>query len=83
MMRILGYLSLIAVAAIMVMVMASGPAVASPAKGYRVRYVPHSRDFCVTPLIDSEARRLGIAVHRTECHTLAAWAKRGVTIAYA
>ncbi|QDZ08456.1 hypothetical protein FPZ24_14070 [Sphingomonas panacisoli] len=79
-MRILGYLSLMAVLAIMVMVMAGGPAVASPAKGYQITYLADRGHYCLKPLTADEADRLGITMYKTECHTAVAWAGMGLKI---
>ena len=68
--------------ATMMAVAAASPASAESEKGYRIRYIAQSRDFCVTPLIASEAQRLNIALYRTECHTMVAWAKMGVTFSH-
>ncbi|MEO5493976.1 MAG: hypothetical protein ABIR08_08110 [Sphingomonas sp.] len=80
-MKTLGYLSLIAVVAIMIMVVAGGPAVANPAKGYRVTYLADRGHYCLRPVTADEADRLGIALHKTECHTAVAWAGMGLKIA--
>lgn len=56
------------------------PAAADPAKDYRVSYVAERGHYCITPLAESEAERLGIALYRTECHSLTAWATMGVKL---
>ena len=53
------------------------PAAADPARGYRVNYVAERGHYCITPLAANEAERLGIALYRTECHSLTAWATIG------
>lgn len=82
MMRTLGYVGLIAVATIMVLIWAGGPAAASPAKGYDVTYRADRGHYCVRPLTLSEAERFGIALYRTECRSAAAWAQQGLTVSH-
>lgn len=79
-MRALGYLGLTAVLAIMVMVVTQGPAVANPARGYHVTYVADRDHYCVRPVSEGEAARLGIALYKTECHSAAAWAHMGLKV---
>ncbi|MDB5680006.1 hypothetical protein [Sphingomonas bacterium] len=66
----------VAVAALCAM-SAAAPAAANPAKGYRVVYVAERGHYCVTPLRASEAERLGIALYRSECHSMSAWTSMG------
>lgn len=80
MMKTLGYLGLIAVATIMVIVTAGGPAAAAPAKGYRVTYLADRGHYCVRPVTAEEADRLGIALYKTECHPAVVWAVMGLNI---
>lgn len=80
MMKALGYLSLIAVMAIMVMVIAGRPAAASPAKGYQITYLADRGHYCVRPTTPEESDRLGITMYQTECHTAVAWAGMGLKI---
>lgn len=82
MMKWLGYLGLVAVMAVMVIVVTGGPAAAAPAKGYRVTYIADRGHYCLRPVTADEADRLGIALHKTECHTAVAWAGMGLTITH-
>lgn len=77
-MRTFGYLSLAAVFAIMVTVATGGSAMATPAKGYRVTYLADRDHYCIRPVTELEAERLGIALHKTECHTALVWAGMGL-----
>ena len=58
---------------------AGAPANATPVKkGYGVNYLAERHHYCITPLSRFEAYRLGIALYRTECHSIEDWATMGV-----
>ncbi|MEO5937540.1 MAG: hypothetical protein ABIQ43_00860 [Sphingomonas sp.] len=73
--KALGYLGAAAILAT-----AATPAAADPAKGYRATYFADRNHYCLRPLTQTEATRLGIALYRTECHTAAAWAYMGLKV---
>ena len=62
---------------------ATTPAAADPAKGYRVTYLADRGHYCVRPVTESEAARLGITLYKTECHSAAAWAHMGLKVSRA
>lgn len=75
MIRKFGYLGVAAMVAL-----ATTPAAADPAKGYRVTYFANRSHYCVRPFAASEAARLGITLYKTECHSAAAWANMGLKV---
>ncbi len=65
------------------MMAAASPAAAAAEKGYRVRYLADRGHYCISPVKASDAERLGIPLHTTECHTASVWAAMGITVSRA